>query len=95
MKSEFETFTELDKIVDYIAHKTGYNQMLETEKDESSEERIEYIKELKNPFIQAEAYYEGTFKEKLMQLLDQIALYSDLDRKNCKRCSSLIDLSPS
>lgn len=80
MKFDFQNFTELGKVVDYVAYKTGYNQMLETDKDEYSEERIEYIKELKNPFVQAEAYYEGTFLEKLMQLLDQIALYSDLDR---------------
>ncbi|MFA7417365.1 MAG: 3'-5' exonuclease, partial [Acholeplasma sp.] len=36
------------------------------------------------PFVQAENYYEGSFKEKLMQLLDQIALYSDLDRNTTK-----------
>lgn len=84
MKKDFDFFTELSKVVDYVAHKSGYINMLETDKDEYSEERIEYIKELKNPFVQAEQYYEGNFIEKLMQLLDQIALYSDLDRNTTK-----------
>ncbi len=84
MKQDFDNFTELGKVVDYVANKSGYLTMLDTDKDEYAEERIEYIKELKNPFVQAENYYEGSFKEKLMQLLDQIALYSDLDRNTTK-----------
>ncbi|WP_025724920.1 ATP-dependent helicase [Acholeplasma granularum] len=80
MKQHLETMTNLDQVVGYIAQKSGYIAMLEEDKDEASTDRIENIKELKSPFVQAENYYEGTFKEKLMQLLDQIALYSDLDK---------------
>lgn len=80
MKNHFNTFTELDGVVNYVAHQTGYIKMLEEDNDDVSKDRIEYIKELNNPFVQAKFYYEGDFNEQLKELLDQIALYSDLDR---------------
>mgnify|MGYP000954764969 CR=1 FL=1 len=80
MTERINTMESLDEVVMYVAYTTGYILMLEDEKDDISEERIDNIKELKSVFVMGEGFYEGPFKEKLVQLLDQIALYSDLDK---------------
>lgn len=61
---------------------SGYLQMLKDDKDDLSVERIDNIFELENVFFQSEFVYEGTMMEKLQQLLDQISLYTDLDKKH-------------
>src|SRR5690554_6351041 len=80
IKTHFNTFTELDGVVKYVAHQTGYIKMLEEDNDDGSKARTEYVKELNNPFVQAKFYYEPECYQLLKELLDQIALYSDLDR---------------
>src|SRR5690606_27323654 len=81
MQERMMTMENLDEIVMYVAYHTSYLLMLEEEKDDISQDRIDNIKELKSVFVQGEEFYEGTLVEKLTQLLDQIALYTDLDQK--------------
>ena len=84
MKERLESMETLEEVVMYVAYQTGYIMMLEEEKDDISEERIDNIKELKSVFVMGNEFYEGTFIEKLQQLLDQIALYTDLDKAQQK-----------
>src|SRR5690606_5395400 len=79
MQERLATMENLDEVVMYVAYNTGYLLMLEEEKDDISQERIDNIKELKSVFVQGQEFYEGSFMERLTQLLDQIALYTDLD----------------
>ncbi len=74
------TASSLADIVMYVADKTGYIKDLETENDEVSLDRIDNIKELSSVFAGGDAFYEGTTNEKLTQLLDQISLYTELDK---------------
>ena len=71
---------DIGHIVMEVASKTGYLQMLEAENDDVALDRIENIKELVSIFKQGNQFYEGTSHEKLQQLLDQIALYTELDK---------------
>ncbi len=81
MKERLLTMESLDEVAMYVAYHTQYLLMLEEEKDDIAQERIDNIKELKSVFVQGEKFYEGTFLDKLTQLLDQIALYTELDKE--------------
>jgi DNA helicase II / ATP-dependent DNA helicase PcrA len=81
MQSDVEQMTELDQVMPYVLNKTGYLTMLRDEGDEIADDRINNLKELQNVFARGELYYEGSFREKLTQLLDQIALYTELDKE--------------
>lgn len=89
MKDRLSTMEHLSEVVNYVAYQTGYFQMLEEEHDDLAQERIDNIKELASVFVQGEEFYEGSFIQKLSQLLDQIALYTDLDKVEAKNSVKL------
>lgn len=70
----------MTSIVDYIINRTGYKQMLKAEGEEG-EERLKNVGELKVVLLETDELYEGTRKEKLSQLLQEIALRTDADKK--------------
>lgn len=80
MNDDIAQMIDLEQVVPYILHKTGYLDMLRSDQDELSDDRIDNLKELQSVFTQGDRYYEGSFDRKLTQLLDQIALYTDLDK---------------
>jgi len=81
MRQTMDSMEELSQIIPYVMSKTGYIDMLKKEEDELAEDRINNLKELQNVFVRGDHYYEGTFLEKLNQLLEQIALFTDLDQE--------------
>lgn len=76
----FFGMTELSQMLAFVMERTGYIAMLKAEDNEIADNRIDNLKELQSVFVRGDLYYEGTFYEKLQQQLDQIALYSDLDK---------------
>lgn len=80
MQEDFSHMFELAQIMPYIMNKTGYLDMLRAENDEIADDRINNLKELQTVFVRGDMYYEGSFVEKINELLDQIALYTDLDQ---------------
>jgi DNA helicase-2/ATP-dependent DNA helicase PcrA len=81
MQDDFEHMFELQQVMPYLMNKTGYLDMLRAENDEIADDRINNLKELQTVFTRGDLYYEGSFYEKLKELLDQIALYTDLDQE--------------
>jgi len=79
-KEEFVNVHSLGDIVRKVAVESGYIQMLEDDEHDEGAERIQNIEELISVFSNADGFYEGTLIQKLMQLLDQIALYTDRDK---------------
>lgn len=71
---------KMNEIVDFIINRTGYKAMLKAEGDEG-EERLKNVEELTSVLIETDEMYEGTRKEKLMQMLQEIALRTDADTK--------------
>jgi DNA helicase-2/ATP-dependent DNA helicase PcrA len=86
IQSKFKAFKDmmenLEDLLHLVIEKTEYIDVLKSEQDEISEDRILNIKELVSVFKHANQYYEGTFTSKLTQLLDQIALYTDKDKND-------------
>jgi DNA helicase II / ATP-dependent DNA helicase PcrA len=82
IQNEMTHMTHLDELLSYVLDVTGYMDMLKAEQDETADDRILNLKELVTVFKQSDGYYEGTLKERLQQLLDQIALYSELDKRS-------------
>jgi DNA helicase-2/ATP-dependent DNA helicase PcrA len=80
LKEAFDEMEDLYQLMPVLMSKTGYMDMLKLEDSESSEDRMDNLKELQSVFTRGDIYYEGTFYDKLNQQLDQIALYSDLDQ---------------
>ncbi|MDX9691450.1 MAG: UvrD-helicase domain-containing protein [Acholeplasmataceae bacterium] len=80
MQADFNEMFELQQIMPYLMHKTGYLEMLRAENDEIADDRINNLKELQTVFNRGDIYYEGAFNDKLKELLDQIALYTDQDQ---------------
>lgn len=70
----------LDEIMAILMAKTKYIDSLKEEGDDIADDRIENLMDLKTVFSRGDHYYEGSFREKLIQQLDQISLYSDLDQ---------------
>ncbi|MBE0700700.1 MAG: UvrD-helicase domain-containing protein [Acholeplasmataceae bacterium] len=81
MNQDFHQMINLDQIMPYTLNKVGYIEMLRAEGDEISDDRINNLKELQTVFTRGDMYYEGSFLEKTTQLLDQIALYTDMDKE--------------
>ena len=79
IQEKMPSMTQLEEIIYAVIDHTGYVDMLKAEQDETSEDRILNIKELASVFKSANYYYEGTFTSKLIQLLDQMSLYTDKD----------------
>lgn len=80
IKMEFAKFNKLEQMLPFVLNKTRYIDDLLAKEDDSSQDRIENLNDLQTVFIRGEGFYEGSFNEKLIQQLDQIALYSDLDQ---------------
>ena len=81
---------KLPDLIDMILDNTGYRAMLDTSEDEDLE-RLENIKEFKSILSESEDFYEGTNKEKLDYLLQDLALRSDkneTENKNSVRLST-------
>lgn len=70
---------DLDNLVKVLLEITGYKDMLIDEKDDISLDRLNNIYELTTVFKGGQIFYEGTPLERLNQILDQIALYTNLD----------------
>ena len=80
MNEDFNHMFELTQIMPYLMSKTGYIDMLRAENDDFADDRINNLKELQTVFVRGDMYYEGSFFEKLKELLDQISLYTDQDQ---------------
>lgn len=76
---ELETI-ELMDIIDKIAFKSGYYEMLK-KLGEEGEDRLLNIRELKSVFKEADEFYEGSKVEKLEALLSDLALRTDTDNQ--------------
>lgn len=70
--------TPFVKLVDLVSYRTGYDEMLKNEGDEGLD-RLDNIQELKSVFSGAEDYYEGDHVDKLILMLDDMALKTDQD----------------
>lgn len=70
----------LEDIINVIIVKTGYKNML-LEDGEEGKERLGNVLELKSVIKEADEFYDGSKKEKLEQMLSEIALRTDTDKK--------------
>lgn len=81
----------LPKLLDLILDETGYIESLKKDED-SYEDRIDNLKELKSVLKEAEDFYEGDNLAKLEQLLADLSLRTDsdddIDNDNCVRLST-------
>lgn len=82
IQKEIQSLDHLDEFLATVLDISGYLEMLKADRDETSEDRIANLKELITVFKRSESYYEGNMKQKVQQLLDQIALYTNLDKSN-------------
>ncbi len=72
---------KMSDIIEFLINRTGYKAMLKS-LGEEGEERLKNVEELVTVLIETDDMYEGTRKEKLMQLLQEITLRTDTDKKN-------------
>ncbi len=82
IQTSIQDITHLDEFLASVLDISGYMDMLKADHDEMSEDRISNLKELVTVFKLSEGYYEGNTKQKVQQLLDQIALYTSLDKSS-------------
>lgn len=75
---EYATYHPLGELFDYLMDETGYMNMLQVQGPEG-QARIENLGELKNNMIQYENEHEDAT---LSSFLEEIALYTDLDKLN-------------
>ena len=80
MQTKIDEAKHLDEVLSIILDVSGYVDMLKEDQDEASDDRILNLRELVTVFKRSENFYEGSLYQKLSQLLDQIALYTDLDK---------------
>ncbi|HKL60968.1 MAG TPA: UvrD-helicase domain-containing protein [Acholeplasma sp.] len=78
LQKEILAVDDLIYIVDLTLEVTGYRQMLIDEGNEGKD-RHENIMELKSVFYNGSMDYKGTNLEKIEQILDEMALKSDMD----------------
>jgi len=81
---------KLPDLIDSILDNTGYKEMLDT-KNEEDLDRLDNIKEFKSTLFEAEDDYEGTNKEKLSLLLQDLALKTnkeEMEDNNSVRLST-------
>jgi len=69
--------TQLDELYDYIIERTGYIRALEEKDTDENRARIENVRELKSNIIN---YQKETGDTTLHGFLDEVALYTDLDK---------------
>jgi len=80
MITELQTMsetTQLDELYDYIIERTGYIRALEEKDTDENRARIENVRELKSNIIN---YQKETGDTTLHGFLDEVALYTDLDK---------------
>ena len=80
----------LPDLVDIILDNTGYKDIFD-KYDEDDIERLENIKEFKSILSESEEFYEGTNKQKIELMLQDLALRTDkseLENKNSVRLST-------
>ncbi len=82
IQTAIQDISYLDEFLASVLDISGYMDMLKADHDEMSEDRISNLKELVTVFKRSEGYYEGNTKQKVQQLLDQIALYTSLDKSS-------------
>lgn len=82
IQTSIQDISHLDEFLATVLDISGYMDMLKADHDEMSEDRISNLKELVTVFKRSEGYYEGNTKQKVQQLLDQIALYTSLDKSS-------------
>ena len=80
IQQQIQELTHLDEFLAAVLDISGYLDMLKADRDETSEDRIANLKELITVFKRSEHFYEGNMKQKVQQLLDQIALYTSVDK---------------
>jgi len=80
IQQQIQELTHLDEFLAAVLDISGYLDMLKADHDETSEDRIANLKELVTVFKRSEHFYEGNMKQKVQQLLDQIALYTSVDK---------------
>lgn len=80
IQEKLKDLNHLDEVLSEILDTSGYIDMLKQDQDETSDDRILNLRELVSVFKRSEHFYEGNLYQKLTQLLDQIALYTDLDK---------------
>ena len=81
LKKDFDIMEDLYQIMPILMKKTGYMDMLKNQNSETAEDRMNNLRELQSVFTRGDSFYEGTIYEKLTQQLDQIALYTELDKQ--------------
>ncbi len=83
LREEINQVYDLTQIVDLTLQLTGYEEMLRLEGNEGKD-RYDNIQELKSIFYNGSVDYKGTNLEKIEQILDDMALKTDLDLEDDK-----------
>ncbi|MDY0210389.1 MAG: UvrD-helicase domain-containing protein [Acholeplasma sp.] len=78
LKKEIQTVYDLTQVVDIAIRVSGYEEMLRQEGNEGKD-RYDNIMELKSIFYNGSIDYRGTNLEKIEQILDDLALKTDVD----------------
>lgn len=78
LKKEINTVYDLTQVVDVALRVSGYEEMLRQEGNEGKD-RYDNIMELKSIFYNGSTDYKGTNLEKIEQILDDLALKTDVD----------------
>lgn len=85
MKLRFNSINSIGDVVDIVMEESGYHAMLEKDRefDDSAIDRINNIKEFKSVLINQSEYFEDkNLVEQLIEILNQISLYTTLDVNN-------------
>jgi len=83
MQEKLNHLTEITDIIDIIAKDSGYEAMLKESKDDADRERLYNVRELKTVFRLGSWKYEGSTNiEIILNILDEIALYTDQDKNS-------------
>lgn len=83
LRDEITQIYDLTQVVDLALQLTGYEEMLRLEGNEGKD-RYDNIQELKSIFYNGAVDYKGTNLEKIEQILDDMALKTDLDLEDDK-----------
>ena len=83
LRAEINQIYDLTQVVDLALQLSGYEEMLRLEGNEGKD-RYDNIQELKSIFYNGSIDYKGTNLEKIEQILDDMALKTDLDLEDDK-----------
>lgn len=83
LREEINQVYDLTQVVDFALQLSGYEEMLRLEGNEGKD-RYDNIQELKSIFYNGAVDYKGTNLEKIEQILDDMALKTDLDLEDDK-----------